>query len=126
MNYTVKNLDGLHAVLDEFCEYLRAAEISEESIFDSRLALSELTTNVLRHTKEEAVIDGGIVNGKIEAEVFSATAFVPPENISLPAPDAECGRGLFLVRAVVEDLRPTERGGLRIVIRTTYAVKKKE
>ncbi|MBQ9081858.1 MAG: hypothetical protein IJY26_04440 [Clostridia bacterium] len=120
MDFEVKNLNMLRAALDSFCEFLQGLDISEESIFDSRLVLSELASNVLKHSADTAFIKGGIVNGKIEVEVSSPARFAPPEKTSLPALDSEHGRGLYLVDKVGEKRFLTPTGGIRVVIHTVY------
>lgn len=120
MNFEVKDLQMLRAALDCFCDFLERSDIAEESIFDSRLVLSELASNVLKHSAQKAFIEGGIVNGKIEVEVSSPSKFVPPEKTSLPEVTSEHGRGLYLVDKVGEKRFITPTGGIRVVIRTVY------
>lgn len=120
MNFEVKDLQMLRAALDCFCDFLERSDIAEESIFDSRLVLSELASNVLKHSCEKAVIEGDIVNGKIEVEVTSPSKFVPPEKTTLPEITSEHGRGLYLVDKVGEKRFITPAGGIRVVIHTVY------
>lgn len=123
MEFEVGDLRGLRAALDRFCQFLEEEDVSEESIFDSRLVLSELAGNVLRHTEGVARICCGIVDGKVQVEVSSETGFCPPEKPCLPAADAESGRGLYLVDKISECHSMTAEGGIRVVIRTRYAPK---
>ncbi len=121
MKFEVNDLRTLRAALDRFCQFLKDEDVCEESIFDSRLVLSELAGNVLRHTESTARIRCGIVDGKVQVEVSSATAFCPPEKPCLPAAEAESGRGLYLVKEIGELCSATAEGGIRVVIRTRYA-----
>ncbi len=120
MKFEVGDVQALRAALNRFCQFLEESKVAEESIFDSRLVLSELAGNVLRHTSGHARIFCGIVDGKIEVEVRSDTRFCPPENPCLPAADSENGRGLYLVNTIGESLAVTEEGGIRVIIRTRY------
>ena len=120
MKFEVSDLQSLRAALDCFCRFLQQEEVAEESIFDSRLVLSELAGNVLRHTKGVAHVRCGIVDGKVQVEVSSSAAFRPPEHPRLPATDAESGRGLYLVDKIGECRSVTAEGGIRVVIRTRY------
>ncbi len=120
MKFEVNDLQMLRACLDVFCNFLEEADIAEQSIFDSRLVLSELAGNVLRHAGEKAHIQGAIVNGKIEVEVNSESRFLPPEQSKLPDLYAEHGRGLYLVDEVGEKRIITPAGGIRVIIKTTY------
>ncbi|MBO5782789.1 MAG: ATP-binding protein [Clostridia bacterium] len=120
MNFEVKDFLSLHKALDDFCEFLTHAGIAEESVFDSRLIVSELATNVLKHARATAFIEGGIFNGKIEVEIFSNAKFNAPEKSVLPDETAEHGRGLYLVDKIGESRSTTPKGGIRVVVRTQY------
>lgn len=121
MKYKVSDFDALHAAMDAFCDFLRGERVAEESIFDSKLVLSELASNVLQHSDCTAEITGEIVDGKIRLEVNSARRFYPPEKTALPDDDyADHGRGLYIVDKVSESRVTTAAGGIRVVIRTIY------
>lgn len=125
MKYEVSDLQTLRAALDGFCSYLKMCDISEESLFDSRLVVSELAGNVLKHTRSSAVVEGELVNGKIEVEVRSETPFRPPVRSALPeSVYAENGRGLFLVDCVSEKRFFTPEGGIRVIVHTRYNTEK--
>ena len=121
MKYEVSDFDALHAAMDAFCDFLRGERVAEESIFDSKLVLSELASNVLQHSDCAAEITGEIVDGKIRLEVNSARRFYPPEKTALPDDDyADHGRGLYIVDKVSESRVTTAAGGICVVIRTVY------
>ena len=121
MKYTVSDFESLHAAMDSFCDFLRDECVAEESIFDSKLVLSELVSNVLQHAKGTADITGEIVEGKIRLEVTADSSFRPPEKTALPEDDyADHGRGLYIVDKISESRATTARGGILVVIRTNY------
>ena len=120
MKIEVSDARALRDALDRFCQYLQSSDVAEESIFDSRLVLSELAGNVLKHSCGSARLRLDIVGGKIEVEVRSDNFFCPPEKPCLPAADSESGRGLYLVDKICECRSVTKEGGLRVVIRTHY------
>ena len=116
MDYEVSDYRTLRSVLDEFCEGLKALGVSEEGVFDSRLVVSELAGNVLRHAGEKAVVTGRVKEDRVEVFVASSRPFYPAAPASLPTPSDEHGRGLYLVSAVSEECFFTEEG-VRAVIR---------
>lgn len=121
MKYKVFDYASLHAVTEEFCEFLRKQYVSEDSIFDCKLVFSELAGNVLRHSDESADITAGIVDGKILLEVYGEKNFCPPEKTCLPQETyAEHGRGLYIVDKISESRAAMPDGGIRVVIRTVY------
>jgi anti-sigma regulatory factor (Ser/Thr protein kinase) len=120
MNFEVRDFQTLRTALDAFCNFLREACVAEDSIFDSRLVLSELANNVLQHSSGVAIISGEIREKKVEVEVRSSEPFVPPEKSVLPDCTAECGRGLFLIDKIGERRYLTPEGGIRVVIKTKY------
>lgn len=120
MDFEVRDFEMLHAALDSFTDFLRKNNISDDSIFDSRLILSELASNVLQHSSGTANIQGEIVEDRIEVEVRSTESFVPPEKSVLPDCTAERGRGLYIVDTVGEKRFLTAAGGIRVVIKTEY------
>jgi anti-sigma regulatory factor (Ser/Thr protein kinase) len=120
MDFEVRDFKTLRAALNTFCDFLREARVAEESIFDSRLVLSELANNVLQHSGGKAIVVGEIREKKVEVEVRSLKPFVPPEKPLLPDCTAERGRGLYLVDKIGERRYLTPDGGIRVVIKTKY------
>jgi anti-sigma regulatory factor (Ser/Thr protein kinase) len=120
MEFEVRDFCSLRAALDTFCNYLRERRVAEDSVFDCRLVLSELTANVLQHSGGTATISGEIREEKIEVEVRSTDPKNPPEKSVLPDCTAECGRGLYLIDKLSERRYLSDRGGIRVVIKTKY------
>ena len=89
---------------------LRDMQVPDDSAQDVQLALSEACSNVVRHAKgiaDYSVTVAVSVEG-CEIEVrdlgpgFRVSAAPQPHD-----PEAEAGRGLFLMRALVDDLQFT-------------------
>lgn len=113
-------IDGYKAMQDaiaRFCLFLTQNNVSDERVFDSRLAASELLGNVLRHSSGKARLHGEIKNGFVELAVFSTAAYTPPQTSRNADPYAEHGRGLFLVDSVCFERKTTEDGGILVRIR---------
>lgn len=120
MDFQVEDFDAMRLALNRFEEFFRQNGVADDSIFDSRLVLCELTTNVLRHSQGVATIIGEIVDRQIEVEVRSSEPFAPPSRSFLPNCLSESGRGLYLVDAVSKKRFLTSAGGIRVVIQTEY------
>jgi anti-sigma regulatory factor (Ser/Thr protein kinase) len=120
MNFEVRDFRSLRTALDTFCDFLREARVAEDSIFDCRLVISELASNVLQHSSGTATILGEIREKKVEVEVRSTEPFIPPEKSVLPDCTAECGRGLYLIDKIGERRYLTDDGGIRVIIKTKY------
>ena len=50
MFFKVNNLKDLQEGMERLCEFLLQSDIPAESIFDSKLVVSELIGNVLKHS----------------------------------------------------------------------------
>ena len=60
MFFEVKNFHALRRAMKRLSEYLEESDIPEENVFDSKLVVSELVGNVLRHSDGVASLEGGI------------------------------------------------------------------
>ncbi|MBP5242973.1 MAG: ATP-binding protein [Clostridia bacterium] len=116
MEFEISDFSTLQTAGQELADFLRRMEVSEDRIFDSRLVLAELVSNVLRHAHCVAVVKGKVSNGRIELEVTSAEKYAPPDKSNLPDCYAEHGRGLYIVDRLSESRIITPEGGIRVVI----------
>jgi serine/threonine-protein kinase RsbW len=105
---------------------LRVLGAAEECAEDLELALTEACTNVLRHAKEgyEYEVVAGIDGDSAVLEVvdrgpgFDAPALARAVSGEDAEPDAETGRGLQIMRAVMDNVEFQSRpGDARTVVR---------
>ena len=85
-----------------------------ETIEAARLVTSELATNAIRHADgERYTVDVDIDHGVLRVEIVDDDPTLPVESEPEAAPDAEGGRGLWLVAALAQrwGVRPTGAGG---------------
>ena len=57
MFFEVKNFQALRRAMKRLSEYLEESDIPEENVFDSKLVVSELVGNVLRHSDGVASLE---------------------------------------------------------------------
>lgn len=105
---------------------LRVLGAAEECAEDLELALTEACTNVLRHAQkgDEYEVVAGIDGGSAVLEVvdrgpgFDASALARAASGEDAEPDAETGRGLQIMRAVMDSVEFESRpGDARTVVR---------
>lgn len=88
----------LREALEKLAEALFAAGACEEGVFKSKLVVSELVGNALKHGKDgKARLEYRIEGEIAELSVRSFPYFVPPEKSGCADVFSENGRGLFLV-----------------------------
>ena len=117
MVFEVENYAMMKQAIDSFCRFLDAENIPAESVFTSKLAVTELVGNALRHASGRARICGEIKDGCIHLTVFSTPVFIPPKNSKKADIFAEHGRGLFLVDEVSMERTFTADGGILVKIK---------
>ena len=117
MQLTIKTLIELEQGLAKLDEFLTAQNIAEESVFHSKLAMSELVGNILRHSQGFARFHGELINGYVQLKIYASDCFLPPKTSSCSNVFAESGRGLFLVDSFCVERSYTDDGGLRILIK---------
>ncbi|MFQ9737252.1 MAG: ATP-binding protein [Christensenellaceae bacterium] len=93
----VKNFEALKEAMKELCDFLAESDVPEDSVFDSKLVVSELVSNVLQHSDGVASLESEIRGEFIELKVRSSVRFCPPEESRCSEVYAESGRGLFIV-----------------------------
>ena len=62
----VKNFEALRAAMKQLCDFLEERDVPEDSVFDSKLVVSELVSNVLQHSDGAAFLEGEIRGNFIE------------------------------------------------------------
>lgn len=120
MKFELKDYEMLKKAMNELCSFLESFNVSEESIFNSKLVTSELVSNVFQHAGEIAFLSGEIVDGKICIQVKSKNAYRPPEECVCSDVYAESGRGLYIVDRVSERRSFTRDGAICVVVKTNY------
>ncbi len=117
MIVVVKKLTDLQDAINRLCEFLEEWEVPYDNVFDSKLVVSELVSNALKHTKGVATFESEVTDGFIKIKVSSSVAFTPPEKSVCSDVYAEHGRGLFLVDSVCESRTMNEKGEIVVTIK---------
>lgn len=117
MLIVVKNLTDLQDAIARLCDFLETWDVPKDNIFDSKLVVSELVSNALKHTKGVASFESEVKDGFIRIKVGSTIAFSPPEKSVCSDVYAEHGRGLFLVDSVCENRTTTDKGEILVTIK---------
>ncbi len=117
MIFKVENYQTLRRVVEDVSSFLLERDVPTERVFDSRLVMSELVGNVLRHSKGIATLGVELNEGFVELHVYSEIPFSPPAFSRKADVYAENGRGLFLVDSVSTERRTTAEGGILVRIK---------
>ena len=113
----VDNFIALQTAMERLCEFLQNRNVPQENVFDSKLVVSELVGNVLKHSRGVATLESEVADGLISIKVSSSTVFIPPEKSVCSDVYAEHGRGLFLVDSVCESRTTTDKGEILVTIK---------
>lgn len=113
----VKNYEALQEAMKRLCEFLAESEVPEDNVFDSKLVVSELVGNILRHSDGVAFLESEIRGEFIELKIHSSVSFCPPEESRCSDVFAESGRGLFIVDSVCTERSFTEDGSIKVLIK---------
>ncbi len=114
MRYEIDSFSALKRALSEICaEIERGAP--EDIVFDCKLVIDELVSNVLRHGGGRAYLSVER-EGSVKICVRGEIPFVPPKRSTLSPSDAECGRGLYLVDALVSSRTYSEEEGITVIL----------
>lgn len=116
MIFEVKNCDTLRHAVDALTAFLFAENVSEGSIFDSKLVASELLGNVLQHANGQAKLHFEIKDGCVELRIVGKQNFVPTKATCSDV-YAEHGRGLFIVQKYCEECVFSETDGIKVRIK---------
>ena len=116
------------ATVDEFLEdWLRAKDIPEDIIADLAIAVTELVNNAIKHGNRKDVTKKVTVilnysDGEARASVTDQGPGFNPDNIPSPVAEEnllkEIGRGIFIVRSLMDDVRFTfpPEGGTTVTV----------
>lgn len=115
MIFRIENVDGMHDVLRNVCKYLEENGVSQDGVFNTKLAVTELVGNILKHAKAIATVSVTL-NTFIELTVRSTVAFTAPIKSQCSTVFSESGRGLFLVDSVCISRNQTEDGSIVLTI----------
>jgi serine/threonine-protein kinase RsbW len=93
----------VRAAVGAFCERYG---VHEEDCFDLKLAATEAVTNALKGTRDPHAVEVTLRGGDdvIEIEIVDRGVFSPVRAALARGPDAEGGRGIALMLALVDDL----------------------
>ncbi len=120
MMFEVDNYDTLRHAIDALASFLGAENVPEGSIFDSKLVVSELLGNVLRHANGRAKLHYEIKDGCVELRIEGQTNYVPKcTQVTCSDVFSEHGRGLFIVQKFSEECIFSETDGIKVRIRIT-------
>ncbi len=111
-------------------ELLKSVGFLADDVADVELALTEACSNVLRHTRDgeeyevHLAVDQSVVTIEVEDKGpgFPATLLAQHETGHIDD-DAETGRGLMLIRALVDELRFEPAAGNGSVVRMTRTMR---
>ena len=117
MIFEIDNYLSLREAIERVSRMLTEQDVPDERVFDTRLVVSELVGNVLRHAKTTATLGVEIGVEFLEIRVRSDLPFVPPSVSKKAELFAESGRGLFLVDSVSEERSCTKEGQICVRIK---------
>lgn len=107
-----RRLDQVRNAATRLREFLAARRLSEKDIWACELAVVEACNNAVQHVSESAPpirIEADVFGGEVQIRIFDGSSFEFPTAPELPASDQENGRGLYLIRSLMDQVR-TERG----------------
>lgn len=116
MYFEIDDFDELRAALQAMCGALKK-ELSEETVFESRLVANELLSNVLQHGGGRAYFRVERRGDELRICVKGERDFRPPERSVLADLFAENGRGLFLVDAYCVRRAYSEKEGVEVFLK---------
>jgi len=120
MYFRIDNYKMLESALKEFESFLIKSGLSDESVFDSKLVVAELVTNVFQHSSGAAHLESDLSAEDVIIKVRSATAFVPPEKSCCSDVLDENGRGLYIIDSISEKRYTSPDGGICVAVKIKY------
>jgi serine/threonine-protein kinase RsbW len=102
------DLAQVRPVVAKVRAFLCRSGCTEKETADTHLALIEACTNAIKHAAENAKsqnvqIEARLGSAELELRVTDHTGgFRWPTEVSLPHPESEGGRGLFLIRCLMD------------------------
>lgn len=90
---------------------LRSLGVEPEIRDDIELMLTEACSNVIRHAEpsDEYTVSAGVYDDLCVIRVVDTGDGFDPKAVAEPAPGAEHGRGLQIMRALADDIRFSNR-----------------
>ncbi len=116
MYFEIDDYNALRAALQQMSRAFEK-ELSEETIFNSKLVATELLSNVLQHGGGRAKFRVERMGGEIRICVQCENAYRPPAKSVCADLLAERGRGLFLVDAYCERRTYSEEDGIVVFLK---------
>lgn len=113
----IKDSDALHAEMKRLCRFLVENQVSETAVFNSRLVVTELAGNALKHAKSTASVRVETEEDCVVIYVSSSKPFTPPVKSRCSGVVSESGRGLYLVDSVCIERSVTSDGAIKIVLK---------
>lgn len=97
-------------------DFLGHHDVPDEVVDDVELAVSELATNVIRHTPSTSISLVAVCHdGDVIIDVAAADGVPSLDHVELPPADQLTGRGLYVVDQVMDDVRTADVDGARVV-----------
>ncbi|MEU4224676.1 ATP-binding protein [Nonomuraea sp. NPDC026600] len=104
---------------------MRSLNVSEACISDMLLAVSEACSNAVRHggPANRYEVTASIGAGRCDVRVVDNGVGIPSMPMTFPPPDTENGRGLLIMRSVVDEISfgITPGRGTTVHLRKTLA-----
>jgi serine/threonine-protein kinase RsbW len=104
---------------------MRSLNVSEACISDMLLAVSEACSNAVRHggPANRYEVTASIGYGRCDVRVVDNGVGLPSMPLHFPPPDTENGRGLLIMRSVVDEISfgITPGRGTTVHLRKTLA-----
>ena len=117
ITFKVDNLKNMNDELKLFADFLRLAGAHDDDIFASKLVSCELITNVIVHGGDaadfECSLSGELIRITVSAESFKGLQF----GAVRPAPLAESGRGMYIVKSLCCGEIENEDGRVSVCIK---------
>ncbi len=114
----IETFEELHSALKELAAYLTENGASDEGIFKSKLAVSEIVTNAMRHSSSGAAKVEWQVKGSLcELKITSLPPYAPPKECKCVDVMSENGRGLYLVNELSETCAVSKNGTLTVTVK---------
>ncbi len=115
MKFEIDGYGALREALLSITAQIAGMGISEETVFDCKLVVDELVSNVLQHGGGKAylLVECG---REIRIAVRGDKKFIPPDRSVCSSVTAERGRGLYLVDALSLSRRYSDEEGILVTI----------
>lgn len=118
MSEIIESLEQLHMALSALSDALVDAGACEEGVFNSKLVVSELIGNALKHAVEKkAFFDYRLCGETCVLKIKSVPSFQPPDESVCSDVLSESGRGLFLVQQCSEACVVEKDGSVCVSVR---------